>query len=106
MPSPGSLHINDNDSNSDDYDDGNAMLTPKNFDEVNGNFLFSPKNFEEIRLHLTSPHHQVCSLSSRAARLSGRVRRRRGVRGQGRGREGGDGQEQEESIEPTARAAA
>ena len=47
---------------------------------------------------------------SRAARLSGRAPQRRGVRGQGRGREGGDDdefeQEQEESIEPTERAAA
>ncbi len=47
-----SFHIDGNDSNSDDYDDDNAMLTPNNFDEVNCNFFFSPKNFEEITLHL------------------------------------------------------
>ena len=44
--STGSHLIDDNDSNSDDHDDDNAMLTPKNVNKVNGNLLFLPKNFE------------------------------------------------------------
>ena len=83
------------------------MLTPKNFDEVNGNFLFSPKNVEEIRLHLL-PLQLPAAPRLRAPLWPSPTEE--GMRGQGRGREGGDDdefeQEQEETIEPTARAAA
>ena len=82
------------------------MLTPKIFDEVNGNFLFSPKNFEEIRLQLLPLQPACCPPPPRASLAEPR---RRGVGGQGWGRERGEDdeveEEQEESSEANAHAA-